>query len=171
MEEWFVDPLLPLLLNTRKNSNARGQQRTALTRGFGGAQEFQFTCFWCSLPEAHTFQRAPDTARPNRVVFFLGILWNPMKSKTIFSFWGIIRNIILLGLTTKKTLLNTRSSTFVRSCRDPEPAKARALDFSYRARDRVSGGGRPQELSRLYCYTLLLSSEKSGSNSNMPDFV
>ena len=24
MEEWFVDPLLPVLLNTRKNSNARG---------------------------------------------------------------------------------------------------------------------------------------------------
>ena len=42
------------------------------------------------------------------VVFYLGILWYPIYGKIISSFWGIvfyIRNIILLGLTTKKTLL------------------------------------------------------------------
>ena len=40
-----------------------------------------------------------------RVVLYLGILWYTICSKIIPSFWGIvflIRNIILLGSTTKK---------------------------------------------------------------------
>ena len=39
------------------------------------------------------------------VVFYVGILWYPIQSKILSSFWGIvsyIRNIILLGSTTKK---------------------------------------------------------------------
>ena len=42
------------------------------------------------------------------VVFYLEILWYPLSSKILSSFWGIvfyIRNRILLGSTTKKTLL------------------------------------------------------------------
>ena len=51
-------------------------------------------------------------SRSNWVVFYLGILrllWYSLWSKILSSFWGIIfyvRNIILLGSTTKKSLLN-----------------------------------------------------------------
>ena len=40
-------------------------------------------------------------------VFYLGILWYPIWRKILSSFWGIvsyIRNLILLGSTTKKPL-------------------------------------------------------------------
>ena len=48
-------------------------------------------------------------------VFYLGILWYPLYSKIISSFWGIvfyIRNIILLGLTTKKNITHMKLVDF-----------------------------------------------------------
>ena len=69
-----------------------------------------------------------------RVVFYLGILWYPIWSKIISSFWGIvlyIRNIILLGLAIKKThspaALKCFRTSFLQCFQSSQPAATYAL--------------------------------------------
>ena len=67
-----------------------------------------------------------------RVVLYLGILWYTICSKIIPSFWGIVffsRKIILLGSTTRKTLL-IRGSGFKEGCLGVQEALAISCPFS-----------------------------------------